>query len=458
MSAAQPPAADPSAPHPADRTSGPTDVPPLNADPSFWALLVTQFLGAFNDNVFKQLVLLICLDYKLAGNTDYQDVAQGLFALPFVLLSGLWGWLADRWPKRAIVVGCKVAEIVIMLLGAAALWAGGDDLGRLVALLLAVLALMGAQSAAFGPSKYGVLPELFRGGDLPRANGWVQMTTFLAIILGIVTAGKLKAAGAELWVVGACCVGIAVAGTVSSLFLRRTPIAEPNAPFEPSALVIHRSLWALLKSDKTLTGVLLASTLFWLVGGLVLPAINALGKVQLGLGDDTASYLAAAVAVGIGAGCALAGKLSGDRVRFGLVRLGAAGIALACAAVTAVGYLGIEPGPALWMLYPLMGVIGVASGLFAVPLQVFLQARPPVSLKGRMIGAMNFVNWCGILAAAGLYAVVAKLADGPVDAPNLNAADPDAAYHWLFAAAAALMLPVALFYRPADTNLGAGAP
>ncbi|MEM9702768.1 MAG: MFS transporter, partial [Planctomycetota bacterium] len=177
--------------------------PPLAADRSFWAMLVTQFLGAFNDNVFKQLVLLVCLDYKLAGNADYQDVAQGVFALPFVLLSGLWGWLGDRWPKRAIIVGCKVGEIVIMSLGAVALWIGGGELGQLVALLLCVLAFMGAQSAAFGPSKYGILPELFRGGDLPKANGWVQMTTFLAIILGIVTAGTLKANGAALPAIGA---------------------------------------------------------------------------------------------------------------------------------------------------------------------------------------------------------------------------------------------------------------
>ena len=417
----------------------------LREDRSFWAFLVTQFLGAFNDNVFKQLVLLVCLDLVAQGGEDYQDVAQGLFALPFVLLSGLWGWLGDRWPKRAIVFWCKVGEIGVMLLGAAALWLGGGDLERLVALLLGVLALMGAQSAAFGPSKYGILPELFRGADLPRANGWVQMTTFLAIILGVVTAGLLKSAGAPLAAILAVCVGIAVVGTGASLFIRRTAAAEPGAKFDASALVIHRSLWGLLREDKTLLGVLLASTLFWLVGGLVLPAINAFGKIQLGLGDLPPSLMNAAVAIGIAGGCVLAGKLSGEAVKFGLVRVGAAGIAGCCAGVCAVGLFGVPGGVAQWVLYPLFAALGVFSGLYAVPLQVFLQARPPASLKGRMIGAMNFVNWVGILAAAGVYAAVTGLLDGGNGGPP--------AYHWLFAAAGGLMVPLAVFYRPADAEL-----
>ncbi|MFH5803980.1 MFS transporter [Alienimonas sp. DA493] len=478
--------------------------PPLTQDRSFWGMLVTQLLGAFNDNLFKQLVLLICLDYKLASGDDRQGAALAIFAVPFVLFSGISGWLADRWPKRAVVVGCKVLEILVMLLGAAAFWAGGDSLGRMLALLFGVLALMSVQSAIFGPSKYGILPELFRGEDLPKVNGLVQMTTFLAIIFGTVAAGLLKEAfatglaadvaagepaalarfeglgqlGGEalaelraslgealaeglgpLWKVSLVCVGIAIAGTIASLFIRRTPIAEPGLPFDVSSLVIHRSLWGVLKSDRTLTGALLVSSLFWLAGGLVQPAVNALGKVQLGGGETLPSFLNACVGFGIAAGCVLAGRLSRGRVRFGLVRIGAAGVFAAGLGVSAVIWAGV-PGPVAlpdalggwtleaWPLWPLMFVLGLAAGLFAVPLQVFLQIRPPEALKGRMIGAMNFCNWIGIVASAGLYAALAGVVDGsqPPAAPGLP--DPDARYHLAVLAAGIILLPVAFLYRP----------
>lgn len=295
----------------------------LYSDRAFWAVLLTQFLGAFNDNLFKQLVLLVCLDYKLSGGPDRQGWALALFAVPFVLLSGTAGWLSDRWPKKPIVVGCKILEIAVMAAGAAAFFLGGDSIGLLVGLLLGVLALMSVQSAMFGPAKYGILPKLFKPSDLPRANGAVQMTTFLAIVFGMALAGILKdavdpgpaarAAGAAvggLWKVSLVCVGIAIAGTAASMFIRKVPTAEPGLPFEPSALAIHSSLWPLFKADKRLPAVLLVASLFWLAGGLIQPAINAFGKVQLGLGDTKPSLMAACVGFGIAAGCVAAGRLT----------------------------------------------------------------------------------------------------------------------------------------------------
>ena len=497
---------------PAEETVENRDAPadaPLSRDRSFWGMIVAQLLGAFNDNVFKQLVLLICLDYKLVSGSDWQGAALAVFAVPFVLLSGVSGWLADRWPKRAVVVGCKILEIGVMALGAAAFWLGGDALGRMLALLFGVLTLMSVQSAVFGPSKYGILPELFPGRQLPRVNGLVQMTTFLAIIFGTVAAGLLKEAFATglaadvaagdpaaaarfdglntltgaalaelraalnvelaqglgpLWKVSLVCVGIAVAGTLAALLIRRTPTAEPGLPFDVSSLVIHRSLWGLLKRDRTLTGVLLVSSLFWLAGGLVQPAVNALGKTQLGGGETLPSFLNACVGFGIAAGCVLAGRLSGGRVRFGLVRAGAVGVFAAGLGVAAVVWAGV-PGPVralgltveAWPLWPLMFALGLAAGLFAVPLQVFLQIRPPEALKGRMIGAMNFCNWVGIVASAGLYAALAGLVDGPARPAAPGAADPDARYHLAVLAAGVLLLPVGLFYRPRDRGDGGDA-
>ena len=456
---ADPPAAETS-PH-GDGRNGPAAR--LVDDRSFWGVLTTQFLGSFNDNLFKQLVFLVALDYKLAGGKDYQGVGLALFALPFVLLSGTAGWYSDRRAKRPIVVACKALEIVVMALGAAAFFVAGGDLGWLVGLLLGVLALMSTQSAIFGPPKYGILPELFRPADLPRVNGLVQMTTFLSIIFGVALAGFLKTAldpgpgvagVGNLWIVSAVCVGIAAVGTAAAFYIRRTPVAAPGLPFDYTSLAIPRSLWPLLKSDRRVPAVLFVSALFWLSGGLLQPAITALGKVQLGLGDTRPSVMAACVGFGIAGGCVAAAYLSKSRVRFGLVRIGAAGVAGVSAAVAACGWFDVAAGVYEVFLYPAMAVLGAFAGLFAVPLQVFLQDRPPKELKGRMIGAMNVCTWTGIVLSAGLYQVLVwTVADGPVDAPAPGAADPDAAYHWVFAAVAAVLAPVAVLFRPADAEL-----
>jgi len=306
-----------------------SQLPPLWRDSAFLGMSITQFLGAFNDNLFKQLVLLFCLDVSLAGAPDRQPLAAGLFALPFVLFSGFAGFLADRNSKRSIVVLCKVAEIAVMGLGMLVLLMTNLLPSGPLNMLLVILCLMGMQSAFFGPSKYGILPELFRPSDLPRANAFIQMTTFLAIIFGTALAGYGKQkAGDQLWLVGAACVGIAVIGTLTSLLVRKTPTAQPDLEFRPSALAINRYTAHMLWNDKLLLAALLISSLFWFIGGAVLPLVNILGKDIMHLGDGRTSIMASCMGAGIAVGCILAGKLSHNRINFGLVRLGSWGIVI----------------------------------------------------------------------------------------------------------------------------------
>ncbi|RLS80566.1 MAG: MFS transporter, partial [Planctomycetota bacterium] len=137
--------------------------PPLLQDRSFWGLNLTQFFGAFNDNLFKQLVMLSLLDQARQGGKDLQGLGLILFAVPFILISGYAGFLSDRFRKRTIIVACKVAEVLIILLGMIGFWLHS------LPFLLMVLCLMGVHSAFFGPSKYGILPEMLRNEDLPRA-------------------------------------------------------------------------------------------------------------------------------------------------------------------------------------------------------------------------------------------------------------------------------------------------
>jgi len=197
---------------------------------------------------------------------------------------------------------------------------------------------------------------------------------------------------------------------------------------------------AVMRRDKPLLMALIMYSLFWLVAGVVHPSINAFGKLQLGLDDEKTSLMPAFLSLGIAAGCALAGFLSREKVNFRLVPWGAWGIFLALVFVALSGRMPL-PVPVAYVLVSMfLFMAGAAVGLFSVPLQVFLQGRPPADQKGRVIGAMNLVNWIGIFLAAGAYGLLTRLIN------LLNAGQ------WaLFAFTAAMIFPVALLYRPRET-------
>lgn len=417
--------------------------PPLFSDKSFWGMTSTQFLGAFNDNLFKQLALLLAVRGAVQGvggkdgAQDIQGLAMIFFSAPFLFFSGYAGFISERNSKRAVIVACKFAEIAIVLLGMAAflLW----DMAGMAGILF-VLFLMGTHSAFFGPGKYGVLPELFDENDLPQANGIILMTTFLAIIFGTALAGWLKTFFGEqrLWQASLVCLGIAVVGTQTALLIRKVPPANPKLQFTPGALLVPGEILALFRGDSILLRTLLAYCMFWFVGGLVQPAVNALGKIQFQVTDDETSYLAACMGIGIAIGAVIAGTLSHRGTNFFLTKIGAWLIVVSLAAIAL-------PGPGKENLLGYYGTgaalvfLGFAAGLFAVPLQVFLQARPPESLKGRTIATMNLSTWIAIVVSAVVYQLFVFMID--------SLAWPRAAS---FAFTAAIMLPVALFFRPSD--------
>ena len=431
----------------------PSPQSPLFQDASFWGMTATQFLGAFNDNLFKQLVLLLAVggtaaaaaaEVAAAAGTaparegpDIQSLAMFLFATPFLLFSGFAGYLSERYSKRTVVVACKVAEIGIVLLGMAAfaLWNMTGMAG-----LLIVLFLMGTHSAFFGPPKWGILPELFARRDLPQANGIMLMTTFLAIIFGTALAGVLADwfGIQRLWLASVVCLVVAVLGTQTALMIRPLSASSPGLPFTMSALALPGEITALLRRDRQLLYAMLATCMFWLIGGIVHPSVNSLGMKQFGMTEGPTSILAACMGIGIAVGCAIAGSLSKSKVNFRLVKIGA-WMLVVILAILAI------PGGGKWNLlhYPGTAValvlLGVFAGFYAVPLQVFLQTRPPESLKGRTIATTNLANWIAIVASAGVYALF------------------DVVVQWLsvpratiFALTALLMLPVAIFYRPQE--------
>ncbi|HBE70299.1 MAG TPA: MFS transporter [Planctomycetaceae bacterium] len=428
--------------------------PSLPKDLSFWGMTITQFLGAFNDNLYKQLMLLLAIPVAVVATgagaeeatstsgSDIQGWATLVFSLPFVLFSGIAGYLSDKLSKQPIIVACKVAEIVIMLLGLAAFYYY-DLLGTTGTWI--VLFLMGTQSAFFGPSKYGILPELFRKEDLPRANSLILMTTFLAIIFGTVLAGQLKGSlvgeggdFSSLWMGLLVCAGIAVAGTLTTLVIRRGTPAEPNMQLTADSWGVSKDVWEVLAKDRTLLAALLVSSVFWLVSGLAVPTVNRLGLELLAVNDVQTSILTASIGFGIMIGAVFASVLC--RRGFGdqCVTIGLTGI---FSALIALGiWSGSGNGPVHLLGYggSIAGLIilGVFAAIFAIPIQVFLQSRPPKEVKGRMIATMNQANFIGILISGPLYQVFEALA-GNMNWPICS----------VFLMMSLLVLPLAAVYR-----------
>lgn len=401
-----------------------TPLPPLRKDPAFWGITVTQFLGAFNDNLFKMLLLLICADYVLANNQGgnspyfdpYQTTASLLFASAFVFFSGFAGYLSDRFHKKTIVVASKAAEIGVMFCGMLVFLLGDPGTTSLIVFLFFVLLLMGIQSAFFGPSKYGILPEMFSDADLPMVNGVVLGTTFLAIIFGTALAGILKdLVDDQFWLISLTCIFIAVAGTLTSLLLRKPPPAQPGLKFSFSGIFVEPKVWKVVIADRLLFRVLLVYSIFWFVGGVVVLAITLTGQVQLELSATVTSLLNASMGLGIGLGSVVAAKISKRNVRLSLVKSGSAGffLGMTALAVTAISPIGISFKT--WLIGACLFAAGFSGGTIAIPLQVFIQAHPPAEFKGRVIAVMNLMTWIGILLASVYYIAVLAITNFQMD-------------------------------------------
>ncbi|MFO0915144.1 MAG: MFS transporter [Pirellulales bacterium] len=420
----------------------------LTQDRSFFGITTTQFLGAFNDHFFKQLMLLLAIP-AAPGALDQQQVATIVFALPFVLFSGFDGYVSDRYSKRRVIVTAKTAEIGIMALGMIGFLAYGTTGYHG---LLLVLFLMGVHSAFFGPNKYGILPELFASTDLPKANGVVLMTTFLAIIFGTVAAGFLGDslipagqaivdAAPKLWVGSAICVGIAITGTWTSLWIRPVAPAHPDLALKPESWAVSRATVSMLLKDRPLIGAVLASSVFWMVSGIAIQAVNSFGVKQLNCGMLETSTLTASIGIGIALGSVLAGRLSGGTANPRVVRWGICGIFATLALMSVSLPYGQMGAVRHWLGFrgalPVLLMLGVAAGLFAVPLQVFLQSRPPENQKGRMIAAMNLANYVAILMSGVIYGLL-DAAVTKLDWPRST----------IFGFMALLILPLVLSYWP----------
>ncbi len=359
---------------------------------SFKAFLMTQFLGAFNDNAFKIVISLFALHVFVDPQTHarYMSLISALFIVPFLICSPYAGQLADRFSKRSIIFWVKVAEIFVMLLG---FWA---FLSGKLFWMIGVLFLMTIQSAFFGPAKYGILPEMLEEKDLSKGNGSVGMWTFLAIILGTAFGGLLmewvhgditRVAGVFIW--------IAIFGTAASLFIEKTNVVNVSRPFQVNFVADFFEYFKRIQSRKAMFLTLLAVNYFWFLGAVFQTNVLLYGRNILGLSDIQTSLLLVAVSFGIGIGSLLAGRLSEGKIEFGLVPVGAIGLTVFSL------FLG---APALGFSDALLRifVLGLSAGFYTVPLNSFFQQNSPQEERGKYLAVLNASNAFAVLMGAGV--------------------------------------------------------
>ena len=350
-----------------------------------------QFLNAFNDNTYKLVVsLLAVLIAGKLGSGTYLSLAGLIFVTPFLLFSGYAGQLADRFEKRSVVVFTKAIEIAAMVFAIFALMTGRVDW------MLAVLFFTATQAAFFSPAKYGIVPELVEEKHLARANGLLEMSTFVAIIIGTVAGSYLV----SVWKsqparIGLVLLVLALLGTLISLRIARTPAPVTKRPFSLNPFGEVLSGLKRTAADRVLILAMLGTTFFWFLGALLQMLLLLFGKEVLHASETQAGLLMASLAVGIGIGSMAAGRLSGDKIEPGLIPIGAfgmaaSGLALAFSAQTLISSL------------VSLTALGFTAGLFIVPLNAILQHRPQHDEKGRVLATANFVNTIGLMLASGV--------------------------------------------------------
>ncbi|OQA34405.1 MAG: Lysophospholipid transporter LplT [Betaproteobacteria bacterium ADurb.Bin341] len=389
----------------------------------FAPLFGTQFLGAFNDNLYKN-ALVVLLTFQAAKWTSMKpeilaNLAAGIFILPFFLFSATAGQLADKYDKAWLARFSKVLEIVIMLLAAA-----GFCFVNLTLLLLALF-LLGAQSTLFGPVKYAILPQHLHEDELVGGNALVEAGTFVAILVGTLAGGLLAGSvGHPAWIAVGGMV-VAVLGYLASRGIPVAPAPDPGLRVNPNPLTETWRCIGYTRQNRTVFLSILGISWFWLYGALFLAQFPAYARQVLGGTESSVTLLLAVFTVGIGLGSLLCERLSGKHVEMGLVPFGSIGLSIFAVDLALASPLMLPPGaplglsallamPAIWRVLLDLLLLGVFGGFFIVPLYALMQVYSAEATRARTIAANNILNALfmviGALAAAGILALGASIA------------------------------------------------
>ena len=370
----------------------------------FWPLFISQFLGAGNDNVFKNAIAILVI-YRLGEQSFIApqvlvSLASGIFILPFFLFSATAGQIADRFEKSGLIRIVKFAEILIAALGAWSIAA------RSIPGMLGVLFLLGLQATFFGPLKYAILPEQLAEKDLVDGNALIEGGTFLAILLGTIAGGMLVLRDGGIAVIGALLLGLAALGFAASLFLPKARPGDPTVTVRANVLKETALVLGLIRKRRDIFLSVLGISWFWLVGVTYLAQFPAFAKDVLHADEQAVTLMLTIFSVGIGLGSVictrlLKGEISARHVP--LAALGMAlfafdvwltgrGIALARADAPIAPLLDVLRHPSVWRILADLLLLAVAGGIYIVPLYTILQARGEASERARVIAANNIMN------------------------------------------------------------------
>lgn len=386
----------------------------------FAPFFVTQFLGALNDNIFRNgLVILITFQGVLVagmGHTELANVAAGLFILPFFLFSATAGQFADKYEKSLLIRRIKLAEIALMCLAGFAL------VSESYTFLLLVLFLMGCQSTMFGPVKYAYLPQQLADFELVGGNALVESGTYIAIILGLVVGGiavgDLLPASfgvSKQTLLALCLIVVAIFGYLVSRSVPLTQAVDPNLVISWNA---WRETWHIIRfarEDRSVFLSILGLSWFWFLGSAMTIQIPAYTLDILQGNEAVTTVLLAAFAVGVGIGSLLCERLSGHRIELGLVPFGSIGLTVFAVdlyfaqplangtAVASVGEFIVRPGS--WRVLLDLVCIGAFGGFYSVPLFALIQKRSNPQHLSRIIAANNIINSL-LMVGAAIFSIV----------------------------------------------------
>lgn len=387
----------------------------------FLPLFFTQFLGAFNDNAFKN-ALVILITYLLAEKSDMNPqilvtLAAGIFILPYFLLSATAGQLADKYERSMLIRRVKLAEIVLMAAAAVAF------ASQAVELLMVLLFLMGTHSTFFGPLKYSILPQHLGENLLVAGNAMVSAGTFLAILLGTITGGLLILAKNGTALVSALVVTVAVLGWLASL---RIPIAPAPSPNLKISWNIPRETWRIItfaREEEDVFLSILGISWFWLVGATFLAQFPNFAKATLSADETVVTFFLTLFSVGIAIGSLLSSRLLKGRISGIYAPAGAWGMAVfslllygfchnytPAAEGQLIDIMDFASQSKNWGIIGCLLAISIFGGIYVVPLYAIMQSHSHTEHRARTIAANNVMNALFMVASA--LASSAMLATG----------------------------------------------
>lgn len=381
-------------------------------------MFVTQFLGAFNDNLFKNALILL-FTYVVAAQMQVAPellgtIAAGLFILPFFLFSAFAGQLADKMEKSALIRRIKIFEIALMAMAGIGFLTGNSYF------LLAVLFLMGTQSAFFGPLKYGILPDHLKEDELIGGNALIEMGTFLSILIGTIM-GLLVQAPAGPYLVSVLLVLFAVGGYMAARKIPAAPSSIPELKINWNIIGETLAILSQVRKREVLHRSILGISWFWFVGATFLTLFPAYAQKTIGAEEELVTLFLALFSIGIALGSLVCNRLLKGMVTARFVPIAAVVMAVFCIDMYfASGQIAHERSelisvteflamPASWrILFDMLGT-AIAGGIYIVPLYATLQARSPKPMRARVVAANNIMNALFMVGSAVITAVLTTL-------------------------------------------------